>query len=139
MIESTHPIRKLVWTPLVALGLALSTAGTVQSEEPAAALIGQRASAAEFARFLASTTTPGPAKQVRQVNETAPAASCEANQQRINTLATLNGVEQRLAQMRKQQLARWAEKGWTAKDAAAAGESVTLNGSGYNLRGAPAR
>jgi hypothetical protein len=139
VIESSHPILKLVLTPLVALGFALSTAGTVQGEEAAAAVTRQSASAAEFARFLASTTTTGPARQMRLVNETAPVAVCEADQQRINTLASLNGVEQTFAQMRKQQLARWAEKGWTAKDAAAAGEPVALNGSGYNLRGAPAR
>ena len=48
-------------------------------------------------------------------------------------------AEMQLAEMRRQQLAAWAAKGWTAKQAAAAGEAVVLNGSGYNLTGAPLR
>lgn len=83
----------------------------------------------EFARFVKQASSPA---------SQAPPASpdtCEANQNPIGTaVATLSSVEQLAVKARARQAERWKEKGWTAKQAAAAGESVPLNGSGYNYR-----
>jgi len=43
-------------------------------------------------------------------------------------------AQQQIREARKAQLELWKEKGWTEEEAAAAGEVVVLNGSGYNYR-----
>ena len=133
----TRSLSTSISTALVAAGLALSSAGLVAAGEPAPGVKKKAASDTELSRFL--ETTRAHAKASKPAPEDAPAAICEADQQRVNMVGTLNNVEQQLSQLRKQQLERWAEKGWTAKEAAAAGESVMLNGSGYNVSGAATR
>ena len=59
--------------------------------------------------------------------------------ERDNLLATASPEIASIASGLRVQLEAWAAKGWTAKQAAAAGEAVVLNGSGYNLTGAPLR
>ena len=78
----------------------------------------------EFVRFVSSANTTPPA---------APDV-CEASQSNRELVGTLQSVEQQLAEARAQVAALRKQKGWSDKEAAAAGEAVLLNGTGYNYR-----
>ena len=117
------------------LGLAVLTAGVVQGSEPAVEVSEKAASDAELSRFLELAGTRATPPQAAKPSP----ATCEAAEQRVDPLQTLKSSEQYIDQLRKQQQTHWAQKGWTAKEAAAAGEPVVLNGSGYNISGSPRR
>jgi hypothetical protein len=131
MILLTRKLSILLSTILVSLALGAVTA---QAGEPAAVTSERPLVSTELTRFLERAQPP--AKPAPAANKNAPAASCEAASNQAEVLGTLREAEMKLAEMRKRQLAAWEAKGWTAKEAAAAGESVVLNGSGYNLKGA---
>lgn len=134
-------VGKFVSTSLILGGLAVLSTGGVRAEEVAAKASVTPATKsvadAEFSRFLEANMTPvAPAVTAK---EPAAPASCEASTRSRQSLESLENMQQKFAAMRRQQLEHMAEKGWTPKQAAAAGEPVVLNGSGYNLKGAAAR
>jgi hypothetical protein len=137
VIRPTCLLSHFASTTLLALALVWLSAAAVQAGEQLLVTDEKSADSTQFSRFLdnlqpdALLAPPG--------NPKAPAVTCEADQNRADELALIRRAEMQLAEMRRQQLAVWAAKGWTAKQAAAAGEAVVLNGSGYNLTGAPLR
>ncbi len=132
MTRCTNSLGTLTCVTLVVAGIALLAAGSLQAGEQGPRSSEKAASEAELSRFLEATRAQP--KSVRPSSKEEPAVTCAAADRGARVVGTLNGVEQELARMRKQQLERWAAKGWTAKEAAAAGETVMLNGSGYNSR-----
>ncbi|MCP4039988.1 MAG: hypothetical protein GY944_17795 [bacterium] len=112
---------------VVILGLAVAGIGHAGSGAPDST---PTSGDAEFARYMEKTLAAKPAVQP----PAKAAVSCEGGQKRAEAFTKLKSVELELARLRKQQEAKWAEKGWTAKEAAAAGEPVVLNGSGYNIK-----
>ncbi len=110
-------------------------AGSVHAGDGARADSTPTAQDAEFVRFMEkSLASRAAVKHSPTAPPTKPAASCEAVDNATRNYATLQRLEADIARLREQQLAKWAEKGWTPKDAAAAGEAVMLNGAGYNIR-----
>ncbi len=121
-------------------------AGSVCADEAARPDSTPTAHDAEFARFMEKSLAAKPAPPAAPAPTAAPradpksGATCEAADQNVQNYATIKRLEAELARLRAQQAAKWAEKGWTQKEAAAAGEPVVLNGTGYNIKsGTPGR
>ncbi|MDP6980792.1 MAG: hypothetical protein QF570_19690 [Myxococcota bacterium] len=131
LLDSIRPICAIA----AACAACLLFAGSVQAGEGARADATPIAQDAEFVRFLKKSIASKPAARGSPAAPPAKdAASCEAVDSAKRNYAILQRLEADLARLREQQLAKWAEKGWTPKDAAAAGEAVMLNGSGYNIK-----
>ena len=137
MIRSTRLLNRFALATLVAFALVSLSAAAVQAGEQPVVASEKSPDSTQFSRFLDSVrprVTPAPVG-----DSNAPAVTCEAGQNRADEMALIRKAEMQLADMRRLQLEAWAAKGWTAKQAAAAGEAVVLNGSGYNLTGASLR
>jgi len=67
------------------------------------------------------------------VEEESPTCAADPDPEAVS-LEAVARVQQQLREARKAQLELWKQKGWTEKDAAAAGEVVVLSGSGYNYQ-----
>ena len=102
---------------LAVLGLA----GSAQAGDSSPVLSSQEKT--EFSRYVSEP------KGVPAAPDT-----CEASDRRRQVVGTLKSVEAQLALARADQEALRKKKGWTDKQAAAAGQAVMLNGSGYNYR-----
>ena len=141
MGRMVQAVGKFVSTSLVFGGLAVLSTGGVRAEEVAAKASVTSATRsvadAEFSRFLEANKTP--VAPVTAAKEPSAPASCEASTRSRQSLESLENMQQKFAAMRRQQLERMAEKGWSPKEAAAAGEPVVLNGTGYNLKGTASR
>ena len=125
---------------VIVLVACVLLAGSAHAETSAAPDSSPTAKDAEFARFVEQSLArkPAPAPPAKAAAE--PAATCEATTAGAQNVARMKQLEAELSRLRAQQAAKWKQNGWTEKEAAAAGEPVVLNGSGYNIKsGMPGR
>lgn len=111
----------LAFALVLSLGVTLSAIGG--GETPGSS----NQEESEFERFEVQASA--------LVAPTAP-DTCEAVQNQVGAMDDLKAAEQTLAAIRAQQVEILKQRGWTEREAAAAGEGVMLNGSGYNYRAA---
>ncbi len=115
------------WSRILAAASALSLALAVSAaagDAPPDLSSEQRAESSRFESWTGD----------RAVGKAAAPNTCEASKSRGELVGTLKSIEQKLAAARAQQAAHWKKNGWDPEQAAAAGEAVMLNGTGYNYR-----
>lgn len=123
---------RLLFSSILVPVVTLAIAGFVSADQAVAPDSTPTARDAEFARWTAQLRDAQKSRLPAAPSQ--EAGSCALKGTGAAAFEALENVELHLVRLRKQQDAKWKARGWSAREAAAAGQPVVLNGSGYNLK-----